>query len=323
MKRSIPSDLDLSNRSVSVLCGGVGAARFLSGLLDVVPAENITAIVNVADDVVLHGLHISPDIDTIVYTLADAVSSTRGWGLEGETWQAMAMVSRYGGADWFNLGDSDLGTHLYRTGRLQEGASLAQVTAEIADAWNLRLSLLPVTNDRIETRVTTVDEGEIGFQEYFVGRQHDVALTAVRFVGADEAVPAPGVQKALADADVVVIAPSNPVVSIDPVLAVPGVRAALANRTSATVAVSPIIGGRALKGPADRMLQELGFESSVLGVARWYLGLADYLVIDDADGHMADEVDEVGLAPTVTNTIMSDPDVAAALARITISAALA
>ncbi len=305
---------DLSDCSVAVLCGGVGAARFLSGLLQIVPAENVTAIVNVGDDIILHGLHISPDIDTIIYTLADAVSTSRGWGLDGETWQAMEMLSRYGGPDWFSLGDSDLGTHLYRTGRLADGAPLSEVTAEIASAWGLGLSILPVTNDRLETRVTTVDDGEIGFQEYFVGRQHDVPVTAVRFVGAQDASPATGVEQALTDADVVVIAPSNPVVSIDPVLAVPGVRSALERRFESVVAVSPIIGGRALKGPADRMLRELGFDSSVLGVATWYAGLAGCLIVDETDRDLVDRVSAPGLSAVVTKTIMSEPGVAARLA---------
>lgn len=306
---------------MTVLCGGVGAARFLSGLMDVVPPTNITAVVNVGDDTELHGLRISPDIDTIVYTLAGAVSASRGWGLEGETWQAMTMLGRYGGPDWFSLGDADLGTHLYRTGRLADGATLSEVTAEIAAAWDLPLSLLPASNDRIETMVTTADEGEIGFQEYFVRRRHDVAVSAVRFAGAEAARPAPGVIDALTDADVVVVAPSNPVVSVDPVLAVPGIRSAVTARQQSVVAISPIIGGKALKGPADRLLTELGFESSARGVAQWYQNLAGGLVIDQTDQEARNSIESLGLAVAVTNTVMSSPPVAAALATTALSLA--
>jgi LPPG:FO 2-phospho-L-lactate transferase len=253
---------------ITVLAGGVGAARFLDGLLQVVEPSEVTAIVNTGDDVILHGLHISPDLDTITYTLAGATDAERGWGLAGETWQAMEGLRRYNGVDWFNLGDRDLATHMYRTHRLRDGAGLTEITGEITRAWELGLTLLPVTDDELRTMVTVVDEGEIGFQEYFVRRQHDVAVTDVRFAGADDAAPAPGVLDALTDADVTVIAPSNPLVSIGPVLAVPGVRDAVTVGREHTVAVSPIVGGAALKGPADRMLRELGHDASVVGVAR-------------------------------------------------------
>ena len=253
---------------ITVLCGGVGAARFLAGLVQVVDPSEITAVVNTADDVVLHGLHVSPDLDTVTYTLAGAINPETGWGLAGETWAAMESLERYDGATWFRLGDKDLATHLYRTQRLRDGATLGAVTAEIASAWGLALRLLPVTDDRLETRVTVAGEGEIGFQEYFVQRRHAVAVEAVRFAGADEARPGPGVLDAIGEAPVVVIAPSNPIVSIGPLLAVPGVREALAGRSDRVVAVSPIVAGAALKGPADRLLAELGHEVSVAGVAR-------------------------------------------------------
>ena len=192
---------------VAVLCGGVGAARLLRGVIQLVSGPDLVAIVNVGDDTELHGLHISPDLDTIVYTLAGAVSAERGWGLEGETWQAMDMLAKYGGVDWFSLGDRDLGTHLYRTHRLREGALLHEVSREIAAAWNLDLDLVPVTNDPLRTLVTTIDEGEIPFQEYFVRRHHDVVVTAVRFEGASDALPAPGVLDALSLADRVILGP--------------------------------------------------------------------------------------------------------------------
>jgi LPPG:FO 2-phospho-L-lactate transferase len=310
---------------IVTLAGGVGAARFIDGLVQVHDPRACTTIVNVADDVVLHGLAISPDLDTVTYTLAGEIDPERGWGLRGETWQAMQTVGRYGGISWFNLGDRDLGTHMYRTHRLGEGATLTEVTAEIVRAWGLELAVLPVSDDRVETRVVlrdgdteTAAGGEVNFQEYFVKRHHGVAVSSVRFVGAEVAHPAPGVLDALASADLVVIAPSNPIVSIGPVLAIPGVRDALASRRDRAVAISPIVGGAALKGPADRMLVELGHESSVVGVARLYRDLASVLVIDHADRDLARAVEDAGMRCVVTDTIMASPERSAALARTTI-----
>jgi LPPG:FO 2-phospho-L-lactate transferase len=291
----------------------------LRGLIDVVPPNEVTAIVNVGDDLVLHGLHISPDLDTVTYTLAGAINTETGWGLTGESWQAMAMLEQYGGEAWFRLGDRDLGTHLYRTQRLQSGAALSTVTAEIARAWGLDLRLVPASDDPVRTMVTIEGEGEVSFQEYFVGRQHSVPVTAVRFAGADTAKPAPGVLDAIRDADVIVIAPSNPVVSIGPVLAVPGVREAVVAKRDRTVAVSPIVAGAALKGPADRMLRELGHEPSVVGVARLYAELAMVLVVDDADVRSSADVAAEGIECVVVPTVMSTPEIAAALARVTIA----
>ncbi len=309
---------------ICVLAGGVGAARYLAGLLQVRPPADVVAVVNVADDVELHGLHVSPDLDTVTYTLAGAINPETGWGLAGESWQAMDMVGRYGGIDWFRLGDRDLGTHLYRTHRLRQGAPLSTVTGEITRAWGLGLTVLPVTDDRVETRVTLAgDPGagtEIGFQEYFVQRRHDVPIRAVRFAGGDAARPAPGVLDAVAGAEVLVVAPSNPIVSVGPVLAVPGVADAVRARRDRNVAVSPIVAGAALKGPADRMLVELGHEASVVGVARLYRDLVGTLVIDEADAASAAAVEAEGLRCVVTPTIMAVPGVAAALAETTLGA---
>ncbi len=307
----------------AVLAGGVGAARLLRGLVRAVPAQEITAIVNTADDVVLHGLHVSPDLDTVTYHLAGIDNAETGWGLAGETWQALTMVRHYGGLDWFNLGDRDLGTHLFRTQRLLEGATLSEVTAEIAAAWGIELRLLPVTDDRIETRVTTVDEGEIGFQEYFVRRRHQVAVTEVRFAGAEACAPAPGVLDAIGSADALIVAPSNPVVSIGPLLAVPGVREALAARRDRAVAISPIIAGKALKGPADRLMVELGHDASVVGVAGLYRDLVGTLVVDRADAEHAPAIEELGMRCLVTDTVMHDPEVAARLCRTVLEGARA
>jgi LPPG:FO 2-phospho-L-lactate transferase len=300
---------------VVVLAGGVGAARLLRGIVEVTDPAEVTVVANVGDDLVLHGLHISPDIDTVIYTVAGAIDPERGWGLAGETWQAMDGLRRYGGVDWFNLGDRDLGTHLYRTQRLSEGASLSEVTAEIAAAWGHSFRLLPVTEGPLRTMVTLIDEGEVGFQEYFVRRRHDVAVTGVRFAGTETCTPTPGVIEAIESADRVVIAPSNPIVSIGPLLAVPGVRDAVAARRDSAVAVSPIVAGAALKGPADRMLTELGHEASVVGVARLYRELAATLVVDEVDAGSVGSVEAEGMACVVRPTIMSQPGVTEALAR--------
>jgi LPPG:FO 2-phospho-L-lactate transferase len=303
--------------STTVLAGGVGAARLLAGMVRAVPPASVTAVVNTGDDMVLHGLALSPDLDTVTYTVAGAIDAERGWGLRDETWQAMATLERYGGQTWFALGDRDLGTHLYRTQRHAEGAPLSTVTGEIARAWGLELTVLPVTDDPLRTMITLAETGEeVGFQDYFVARRHDVPVKGVRVAGAPEARPAPGVLPAIASAGTVVVAPSNPIVSIGPVLAVPGVQAAVEARRETVVAISPLVGGRALKGPADRLLRELGHEDSVVGVARLYAPFTGTLVIDEADADRADEVRAEGLRCVVTDTIMRDPAAAAALSAV-------
>ena len=311
---------------IVVLAGGVGAARFLRGLLEVVPGEEVMAIVNVGDDCELHGLHISPDIDTIVYTLSGAIDPERGWGLEGETWQAMDGLARYtdmGAVTWFNLGDRDLATHLWRTGRRRQGATPSEVARDLARAWGLGVDIRPVTDDDVRTIVSTAD-GDLAFQEYFVRMRHGVPVTGVRFEGIEAARPAPGVLDAIRDADAVVIAPSNPIVSIGPLLAVPGVREALVARqagSARTAAVSGLVGGEALKGPADRMLRELGHRADAVGVAEQYRDVIDTMLIDDVDAALAPEVEALGLQVIVTDTIMSRPGVGAALARAAIGTA--
>ena len=310
---------------IAVLAGGVGAARLLAGLVRVVPPSEVTAVVNTGDDVVMHGLHISPDLDTVTYTLAGADNPETGWGLAGETWQAMGSLGRYGGETWFNLGDLDLGTHLYRTGHLAAGVGLAEVTAGISAGWGLEPTLLPMTEDRVATMMTLANGSggcgdEVGFQEYFVRLRHDVPVSSVRFDGAEASRPGPGVLEAIAGADVVVVAPSNPIVSIGPLLAVPGIADAIRARRDHTVAVSPIIAGAALKGPADRLMRELGHEASVVGVARIYRDIAACLVIDSADADLAGAVEAEGMACVVTDTVMSSPEVAADLAKVVLGA---
>lgn len=304
--------------SVAVLCGGVGAARLLSGLVQIVDSADVTAIVNVGDDTEMHGLHVSPDIDTIIYTLAGAIDPERGWGLVDETWNAMEQFARYGNPTWFNLGDRDLATHIVRTERLRAGESLTEVTAHLARSWGLDCRILPVTEDPLRTIVTVAD-GDLSFQEYFVGRQHDVDVHGVRFDGAAASTPAPGVLEALEAAKRIVIAPSNPIVSVDPVLATPGVREATIDRRADTIAVSPIVGGRAIKGPAARLLDELGHDASAVGIARLYAPLAATLVIDEVDADLAEQVRAEGMDCIVADTIMSDRERAASVAAVVLS----
>jgi len=315
---------------IAVLCGGVGAARFLAALAQVVEPSDTVGIVNTADDTVLHGLAISPDLDTVTYTLANAIDPDRGWGLSDESWRAMEALQRYvdvrpqrsvAAPTWFNLGDRDLATHFYRTARLGEGATLSEVTAEICAAWQVRQRLMPMSDQTVSTVVTLTDGEEVSFQEYFVKLHHGVPVTAVRFAGASVAALAPGVEEVLKSAECVVIAPSNPIVSIGPIRAIAEVDPILAARRSSVVAISPIIGGAALKGPADRMLNELGHESSVLGVARLYAPVAATLVIDPVDAHLASAVEDAGMRAVITPSVMSSPEIGAELARVSLLAA--
>ena len=315
---------------IVTLAGGVGASRFLRGLVAVVDPASVVGVVNTGDDLVLHGLHVSPDLDTVTYALAGVVHPEQGWGRAGETWTVMEALDRFAparppgsgaAATWFRLGDRDLATHLYRTHRLAEGAALSQVAAEVAAAWGVGARLLPMSDGRVETRMELAGEGEVGFQEYFVHRRHEVAVSGVRYAGAGDARPAPGVLEALAEAATVVICPSNPVVSIGPILALPGVREAVARRRDHVVAVSPIVAGMALRGPADRLLRELGHEASVVGVARLYAPLAATLVVDEADAERAPEVEAEGVRCVVAPAVMHGREEAVALAKVVLAAA--
>ena len=314
---------------IAVLCGGVGAARFLAGAVNVVEPSSITAVVNTADDAVINGLAISPDLDTVLYTLAGAIDPQRGWGLSGETWNTMDALERYNAVrpasseaaiTWFRLGDRDLATHLYRTTRRAEGATLTEITAEIAAAWNVGVVVLPMTDREVSTRLILTDGADLSFQDYFVRLHHDVEVAAVR-IDTNGAHPTPAVLSAIEQAGVVVIAPSNPLVSIQPVRSLPGIDKALARRRDAVVAVSPIIGGKALKGPADRLLRELGHEPTVVGVARLYAPVAAALVIDPIDSELAGAVEAAGIRAVIAPSVMSTPAAAAELARVTIAAA--
>jgi len=319
-----------------VISGGVGAARFLRGLLAEVPAGHVSAVVNVGDDCTVHGLEVSPDLDTITYTLAGAVDPGAGWGLRGETWHAMEQVRRYAAANgragdgrpgddaagWFALGDRDLGTHLYRTSRRRAGVPLSAVTAEVAAAWGLELALLPASDDPVRTVLDTADGGSLSFQQYFVRERHAVEVRAVRIEGAGAARPGPGVLEAISAADVVVVAPSNPIVSIDPVLAVPGVRDAVAARRDRVIGVSPIVSGAPVEGPAHRFLRGAGYhECSARQMAEIYRDVCATFVIHESDAGEADDIEALGVRPVLADILMPDRASRAQLARTVIEAA--
>lgn len=305
---------------IAVLAGGVGAARFLDGLTSVVDPARVTVVSNVGDDEDFFGLHVSPDIDIVVYTLAGVVDETKGWGLRDEGFACLERLGALGYETWFALGDRDLATHVHRTALLREGRSLSEATASVAGAFGLRCRILPVTDEPLRTIVHT-DAGAWSFQEYFVKRGWQDDVRAVGFEGADRARPAPGVIEAIRHAEAVIIAPSNPVVSIGPILAVSGVREALRETAAPVVAVSPIVGGKALKGPADRMLGALGHEPSAAGVAALYADFLDALVIDRVDAALAAGVERQGVRAVVADTVMRGPGEKRALATAVLAAA--
>jgi LPPG:FO 2-phospho-L-lactate transferase len=302
---------------IVVLSGGVGGARFVRGLVDVVDPPQVTVIGNVGDDLEVLGMHVSPDLDSILYSLADLNDEERGWGRADETWNALTTVAELGGESWFRLGDRDLGVHLVRTQALQSGEPLSAVTARLAESLGIETQLIPATDDRLRTWITT-PAGEFTFQKWFVARGHRDEVDALRFEGAESAAPAPGVLEAIDSAELILIAPSNPYVSIAPILALQQVRAALAHRKVPSVAVSPLIGGRAVKGPADRMLARLAGGTTPAHVAGCYAELIDALVVDEADAGSLDGLGDV--RPIVTRTLMSDADARRRLAEAALGA---
>jgi LPPG:FO 2-phospho-L-lactate transferase len=303
---------------IVVLCGGVGAARFLSGLVSVADPARVTAVVNVADDERFYGLHVSPDIDTVLYTLAGLVHEEQGWGRREETFHLQEELARLGAETWFRLGDRDLATHVLRTEALSAGATLTAVTDRMRRALGIGARILPATDDPQKTEVR-VDGGWISFQEYFVRRRGADTVRELRFV--PEATPTPAVTAAIAGAATIVIAPSNPFVSIGPILALRGLRQALQDADATVVAVSPIVAGAAIKGPAAAMLASLGHEVSALGVARLYAGIADVFVLDESDTVLLPAIHALGLRAVAVPTLMRDTATRAALAAATLAAA--
>lgn len=312
----------MSGKHVLALSGGVGGAKLAAGLAAVLAPEDLTIVVNTADDFEHLGLTICPDIDSVTYALAGLNDTRRGWGVKDETWQAMAMLRALGEADWFNLGDRDLGMHIARSWRLRAGESLSQVTARLTRQLGIAPAIVPMSDAPVRTRVGT-DEGWLDFQRYFVAEQCRPVATGIRFEGVPGAPPSPGFAEALARDDLaaIVVCPSNPYLSVDPILAIDGVRQALAARQVPLVAISPLVGGTALKGPLAKLLGELGQEVSNRAIADHYGDLLDHLVIDEADAADAEGLRERGLCVTVTGTVMCDADDRERLARVALSAA--
>lgn len=294
-------------RSIVGLAGGVGGAKFLQGLAGAVPDGDLTAIVNTADDFELYGLHISPDVDTVMYTLAGIANPATGWGIAGDTRATLDGIAAYGEDLWILVGDRDFSTHILRTHRMRDGETLAEVTAGLSSALGVPMRILPMTNDPVRTQIR-VEDGWLDFQSYFVGRQHADVVQDVAFDGVDVARPAPGVIDSLLDADVIVFCPSNPVVSIGPILALDGVSEAIRRSRAPVVCISPIVGGKALKGPAAGMLEQRGYEVSALGVAEYYGDLVDVMVIDEADAALAPAIEKLGKRVLVLQTVMGDRD---------------
>ncbi|HYL86054.1 MAG TPA: 2-phospho-L-lactate transferase [Candidatus Angelobacter sp.] len=306
------------NQKITALAGGVGASKLLLGLYQVMDPAGLTIIVNTGDDLVLHGLKISPDLDIVTYTLAGIVDPVKGWGFRGETFHALKRLAAFGRPNWFNLGDRDLATHIHRAALLAEGKTLSQAAESIRVALGVKVRILPMSDSPIPTIIDS-NEGPLHFQEYLVKRRAEPVVQGIRFAGAESALPSPGVLEAMRDADRILICPSNPLISIGPILAVPGVREALRARKSDVIAVCPIVGGKSLKGPSDKMLTQLGHTASALGVAKLYADFAGTLVIDPVDKAQAAAIQQLGIKvavlPTVMKTLAQKRKLARALLR--------
>jgi LPPG:FO 2-phospho-L-lactate transferase len=300
---------------ITALAGGVGAARFLSGLTKIVSQEKVTIIVNTGDDIELYGLHISPDIDIVTYTLAGIVDESKGWGIKGDTFHCLEMFKTLGLQPWFMLGDKDLATHIYRTNRMKQGVSLTQITSEISQILGLKVKILPMTDDKFETKIKT-KEGLMHFEEYFVKRKSKDEVLDVEFGGGATAKPSPGVLESILNADTVVVCPSNPIVSIGTILSVEGVRDALERTKAKVIAISPLVAGTTIKGPADKMMRGLGMEVSSFGVAKLYDNFLDTMVIDYKDKFEKGRIEKIGVKVKITNTVMKNLDDKVALAKI-------
>ena len=304
---------------ITVLAGGVGAAKFLQGLVRVVEPAEVTVIVNTGDDVELHGLHISPDVDTITYTLAGLSDDVRGWGVRDDTFSGLSILKRLGHETWFNLGDQDMALHIHRTQQLRSGRTLSEVTAQVADSFSIGCKILPMSDDRVETRIITAED-DLGFQEYLVKRGAADPVKAIELAGVETAQPAAGVLEAIGEAEGIIIAPSNPLISIGPILAVKGVRDALIGCDTQVVAISPIVGGEAIKGPAADMMRGMGLEVSAYQVAELYRDFLDVFILDYADAEQLDRVQGLGLRAIATDTIMKGMAEKIALARTALRA---
>ena len=304
--------------TITALGGGVGASKLLEGLVKVLPPERLTIVVNTGDDAVMFGLHISPDIDITLYTLAGLVNRQTGWGLAGDTFSCLEQLERMGEPSWFHLGDRDLATHLFRTRRLREGRTLSEVTEELRRRFRLGCRLLPMSDDSVPTQIVT-DGGVLPFQEYLVKHRAEGRVKEIRFEGVERARPAPGVVEAIRESSALIICPSNPLISIGPILAVNGVREALGSTSARVIAVSPVVGGKSLKGPTDRMLRDLGMEVSALQVAKLYKDFLNVLVIDQSDEPLRAEIERLGVQVVVAQTVMRGAEEKVKLAQSVVS----
>ena len=307
-------------QSVTCLAGGVGAARFLSGLTRVCPPERITVVVNTGDDLEYLGAYISPDIDIVTYTLAGIVDPGKGWGIKDDSFNCMSQLDRYSAETWFRIGDRDFATHLLRTAYLQQGFSLSEVTDKIRSLLGIKVKILPMSNERVATRIKT-PAGVLDFQEYFVKRKFSDHVIDVTYEGAAQATPTEAVLTALKKSEAIILCPSNPILSIGPMLAIPKIREALSRSNGRIVGVSPIVGGKALKGPLDKLMESLGLEVSPLGVAQLYRGFLEGFVIDDVDKSSRSRIEKLGMKVATTNTIMDSDEAKTRLAKDTIALA--
>ena len=304
----------MENSKVLALAGGVGGAKLALGLRDILDEESLAIVVNTGDDEEFFGLHVSPDLDTVMYTLGGIANPDTGWGISGETFRSLNRLRQYGADTWFNLGDLDMATHIRRTQLLGQGNTLSEVTNSLCSSLGITHSIFPMTDDTLKTVVIT-EISEMSFQEYFVKNRCDPRVVSLRFDSPSECSPSPGFVTALNESDLLVFCPSNPFLSVDPILAVPGVRKKIENFRGARIAVSPIVGGEAIKGPAGKILRELGHEVSCVGVAKRYVDLCDVFIIDNVDANLASTIEKLGMRVVVTNTIMNNDQEKRTLAR--------
>ena len=304
----------MENSKVLALAGGVGGAKLALGLRDILDEESLAIVVNTGDDEEFFGLHVSPDLDTVMYTLGGIANPDTGWGISGETFRSLNRLRQYGVDTWFNLGDLDMATHIRRTQLLGQGNTLSEVTNSLCSSLGIAHSIFPMTDDTLKTIVIT-EISEMSFQEYFVKNRCDPRVISLRFDSPSECSPSPGFVTALNESDLLVFCPSNPFLSVDPILAVPGVRKKIENFRGARIAVSPIVGGEAIKGPAGKILRELGHEVSCVGVAKRYVDLCDVFIIDNVDADLASTIEKLGMRVVVTNTIMNNDQEKRTLAR--------
>jgi len=308
----------LVERKITCLAGGVGAAKFLQGLVRVIPKKDVTVVINTGDDIELHGLHISPDLDIVMYTLAGIVDEEKGWGIKDDTFHCLSMLKRYGCETWFNIGDNDLATHLYRTSLLRKGLTLSEVTTKLCQLLGFQETLLPMTNDKFETRILT-NKGEMHFQEYMVKRGMQDRVVGVRFEGAEQAKPCQEVLAAIHDTSRIIICPSNPIVSIGTILSVKGIREALRKTEAKIVAISPIIAGTVVKGPAEKLMRGLGIEVSAFSVANLYKDFLDVFILDTLDKEQKEQIETLGIRAVVADTLMKTIEDKISLAKVALS----